>query len=266
MSVKPPDLHVHTHYSCDCHSTMLEMCRAALSAGVTEIGFTEHYDLIPEDPCFAYFDMGTWWQELERHRNEFAGELTIYAGIELGEPHRYLKEMKGVLDDYPWDYALGSLHWVGDELIFDRDYFTREPDAAYREYFLELGEMAEIATFDILAHMDVVKRFGFDLYGEFDPARYETEIRAVLHTIADRGLALEVNSSQLRRSVARSAPDRPVIDWFLDEGGRWVTLGSDAHEPAHIGHGLERGLTLVKSAGFEGVARFVQRVPEMSDA
>lgn len=266
MPMKPPDLHVHTRFSCDCHSTMLEMCHAALTSGVTEIGFTEHYDLIPSDPCFDFFNISGWWQELEHHRKEFAGDLTIYAGIELGEPHRYKEEMQAVLEQYPWDYALGSLHWVGDELIFDRDYFSREPDAAYRGYFHELREMAETAQFDILAHMDIIKRFGFDIYGVFDPARYEAEIRAVLSAIAERGLALEINSSQLRRSVAQSSPDRPVIDWFFEEGGRWVTLGSDAHEPAHVGHGLETGLAAALSAGFEGVARFRQGVPKPSEA
>lgn len=264
--MKPPDLHIHTRFSCDCHSNMRDMCRAALAANLTEIGFTEHYDLIPADPCFEFFDFAGWWQELERNREEFAGTLTIYAGIELGEPHLFKEEMRSVLEDYAWDYALGSLHWVGNELIFDRAYFDREPDTAYREYFLELREMAETAPFDILAHMDVIKRFGFDIYGSFDPARYETEIRAVLRAIGDRGLALEVNSSQLRRSVAQSSPDRPVIDWFFEEGGRWVTLGSDAHEPAHVGHGLETGLAASQKAGFESVARFRQRIPEPSEA
>jgi histidinol-phosphatase (PHP family) len=243
---------------------MLEMCRAAVGTGLTEIGFTEHFDLIPADPCFNFFDISAWWQELEHQRAEFEGKLTIFAGIELGEPHRYKEEMQAVLEEYPWDYALGSLHWVGDQLIFDRDYFSREPDAAYRTYFLELRKMSETAPFDILAHMDVVKRFGFDIYGEFEPTRYEAEIRAVLRTIADRGLALEVNSSQLRRAVAQSSPDRPVLDWFFDEGGRWITLGSDAHEPLHVGHGLEAGLGAALDAGFEGVARFQQRAPELS--
>jgi histidinol-phosphatase (PHP family) len=112
--------------------------------------------------------------------------------------------------------------------------------------------------------MDVIKRFGFDIYGGFEPVRYESEIRAVLSAIANRGLAIEINSSQLRRAVAQSSPDRPVIDWFLEEGGRWITLGSDAHEPDHVGHGLEAGLAAARSAGFEGVARFRQRVPELA--
>jgi histidinol-phosphatase (PHP family) len=115
---------------------MLEMCQSAVEAGVLEIGFTDHYDLIPADPCFNFFDLAAWWQELERCRHQFADSLTIFAGIELGEPHRYKDEMQAVLDEYPWDYSLGSLHWVGNELIFDQAYFKREPDEAYRAYFL----------------------------------------------------------------------------------------------------------------------------------
>jgi len=262
--VIPPDLHTHTNFSCDCRSTMAQMCRAAVANGVTEIGFSEHFDLIPQDPCYAFFDIPSWWAELERCRKLFEGSLTVYAGIELGEPHRFEKEMRQLLAEYPWDYALGSLHWVGEELIFGQKYFQKPADEAYRRYFRELREMAETADFDILAHMDVVKRFGFEAYGPLDIHRYESEIRAVLRAIAVRSIALEVNTSPLRRSVQQTAPTRPVIDWFLEEGGRWVTLGSDAHEPDHVGHELHAALVSVQAAGFSGVARFRSRLPELA--
>jgi len=243
---------------------MAQMCRAAVANGVTEIGFSEHFDLIPQDPCYAFFDIPSWWAELERCRKLFEGSLTVYAGIELGEPHRFEKEMRQLLAEYPWDYALGSLHWVGEELIFGQKYFQKPADEAYRRYFRELREMAETADFDILAHMDVVKRFGFEAYGPLDIHRYESEIRAVLRAIAVRSIALEVNTSPLRRSVQQTAPTRPVIDWFLEEGGRWVTLGSDAHEPDHVGHELHAALVSVQAAGFSGVARFRSRLPELA--
>jgi histidinol-phosphatase (PHP family) len=260
-----PDLHTHTNFSCDCQATMVEMCRSAVAKGIAELGFTEHFDLIPQDPCFAYFDLSGWWAELERCRELFQGELTIYAGIELGEPHRHAEQMRRLLAEHPWDYALGSLHWVGEELIFDRNYFRKSPDEAYRSYFHELKVMAETADFDVLAHLDVVKRFGFEAYGPFEVTRYEAEIRAVLQAIAGRGLGLEINTSPLRRSVQQTSPAQPVIDWFFEEGGRWLTLGSDAHEPQHVGHELQAALQSAQAAGFAAAARYRTRRPSLAD-
>ncbi len=235
------------------------MCLGAIANGITRLGFTEHFDLLPVDPCFNYLNLEGWWEELRRCRSLFSGQLTLLAGIELGEPHRYPDQIRRLLADHPWDYALGSLHWVGDELIFDREYFRRLPDRAYRDYFAELGQMAADADFDILAHMDVVKRLGFDVYGQYHAERYEPEIRLVLHTLAERGLALEINTGQLRRPVGESSPASPVLEWFHQEGGRWVTLGSDAHQPDHIGFRLQSAAESARAAGFEHVAWFEQR-------
>ena len=254
-----PDLHIHTDFSCDCQTSMAEMCRAAITVGLSEIDFSDHYDLIPQDPCFDFFRAEAWWEELERCRVEFGPTLTIRAGVELGEPHRFPKEIAALLSAFPWDYSLGSLHWVGEELIFREEYFRRSPDLAFREYFHELDRMAAEAEFDILAHLDVIKRLGFEQYGFYDPASYEEEIRRVLHTCAQRGRALEINTSPLRRSVNQTAPEPPALTWFAEEGGRWITFGSDAHQPEHIGHALELVTSAARQAGYESLATFEAR-------
>jgi histidinol-phosphatase (PHP family) len=254
---------MHSDFSCDCRAPMADMCRAAVTLGLTEIGFSDHFDLMPLDPCYDYFRVEAWWNELERCRAEFSPALTIRAGVELGEPHRFGDQIASLLSSFPWDYSLGSLHWVGEELIFRPQYFQRSPDLAFREYFHELNRMAAEAEFDILAHLDVIKRLGFEQYGFYDAASYEEEIRAVLRTCVQRGRALEINTSTLRRSVNQTAPETWVLDWFAEEGGRWVTFGSDAHQPEHIGFGLEQVSGAARQAGYDGLATFEGRTPRL---
>ena len=55
---------------------MADMCRAAIARGLPEIGFTEHYDLHPDEPNRDWFRLEPWLVELERCRAEFAGLLT----------------------------------------------------------------------------------------------------------------------------------------------------------------------------------------------
>ena len=257
----PQDYHIHTQFSCDSHASMNEMCRAALEIGISEIGICDHYDLLPEDPCYDYFKPDAWWKTLEQCRTDFKGLLHIRAGIELGEPHRFLRATQDILQQYPWDLALGSLHWVGDELVFHRSYFNQPAEDAYRAYFHELYNMVTQADFDVLAHMDIVKRYGFDEYGEYMPRKYEADIRAVLRAVAQKDIALEVNTSTLRRPIHQTTPSPEILTWFHEEGGKWVTLGSDAHRPENVGAGLEKAYSFVRDAGFNYLAGFKGRQP-----
>lgn len=258
-SVIPHDYHVHTDFSCDCQTSMADMCRSAVERGVCEVGFTEHLDLVPEDSCYAFFQVDAWWEELERCRETYEGVLTLRAGIEVGEPHRFAETIAPLLDRFPWDYALGAVHWVGPALIWDKAYYSREPDDAYRAYFGETHKAVLSGSMDVLAHMDIVKRYGVEMYGPYDPRRYEPEIRQVLRACALADMALEVNTSALRRPIDELSPEATVLAWFREEGGRWVSLGSDAHLPEHVAFGFERAMAAVRAAGFDHLVRFERR-------
>ncbi|OGT27507.1 MAG: hypothetical protein A2Z17_06750, partial [Gammaproteobacteria bacterium RBG_16_66_13] len=235
------------------------MCRAAVEVGLGEIGFTEHADEDPADDCRGFFRVDEWWKEIDRCRARFGEALRIRAGIEIGEPHRYPAYASALLSAHPWDFVLASLHWVGGLLVFDQAYFRRSEALAYGAYFEELAVMAEAAEFDVLAHADIVKRYGFHAYGPFEPEKYETNIRRALRALAQREKALEINTGTLRRPVGETSPAHTFLQWFLEEGGRWVTVGSDAHEPTDVGRDLASAAAQVRQAGFPGLARLEAR-------
>ncbi len=263
----PYDYHIHTHFSCDCDASMQQMCQAAVKHGIPEIGISDHLDFHPKDECCNYFKVDAWWEELERCRASFEGSLVIRAGIEIGEPHRFSESVNPLLERYPWDYCLGSLHWVEDLCVFDRKYFNRSAADAYRGYFTELLNVVTQGDIDVLAHFDIVKRYGYDIYGRYDPNPWEKEIRPVLRKCAQRGIALEVNSGTLRRMIGETSPQQTIITWFKEEGGRWLTLGSDAHQPDHIGFEFASCISTIREAGFDVLARFESRqaVPILLD-
>lgn len=256
----PQDYHMHSNFSPDCDIPMATMCQAAIDAGIPEIGFTEHYDLYPREEARDWFRPDPWWQELNRCRQQFAGQLTIRAGIEIGEPHLFQEESKTMLATYPFDYALGSLHWVGTESVFDRNYFTqRRPDEAWTLFYEELAQMTALGGFDILSHFDVPMRVGFDVYGSYDPTRYESLIRPVLQNCIDHGIALDLNTAALRRKANQLTPGLQILRWYAEMGGERVTLGSDAHRPVNIGMKLDHAMELARAAGISHVTQFCQR-------
>jgi histidinol-phosphatase (PHP family) len=235
---------------------MTVMCRAAVDAGIDEIGFSEHYDSHPADECTGFFRVGEWWDEFQRCKSEFQDVLRLKAGLEISEPHQYPAAVNSILDAHPWDYTIGSLHWIEDEIIFDDPYFDRSPEEAYESYFLELHRMVATGRFNIIGHFDIVKRYGFQHYGAFDITAYENLIRPILKTLAERGLTLEVNTVTLRRSIQEPSPNSRVLSWFKEEGGRWISLGSDAHHATDVGANLEDAIQMIQSAGFNELVSF----------
>ncbi|MBI4771632.1 MAG: histidinol-phosphatase HisJ family protein [Chloroflexi bacterium] len=258
----PHDYHLHTRFSCDCKAEMAEMCRSAIEKGIPEIGFTEHYDLHPAESCRDWFRPEAWWDELESCRAQFAGQLVIRAGVELGEPHIFPAECRSLLARYPFDYCLGSLHWVGPDSIFDRDYFERTPmDEGYRRFFTELERMTRVGGFDVLSHFDVVLRHGVRFWGAYDPTRYEDWIRPVLENCIRQGIALDLNTAVVRRFAAQLTPGVRILTWYREMGGERLTLGSDSHRPENVGADLDRAIAAAREAGFTQLTRFEARRP-----
>ena len=258
-----PDYHLHSNFSCDAHESVESMCRRALELGLGEIGISDHCDHHPLDECSGFFKPQAWWAAIEACRDLFGSSLTIRAGLEFGEPHLFKTEAVSLLRSYPWDYVLGSLHWVGNLTVFTPEYFEQPAELVYRAYFIELYELVVEGEFDILAHMDIVKRYGFDSFGAFDPRPFEGEIRAVLDALARSGRALEVNTSTLRRPVAEPSPTRVLLRWFREAGGRLVTFGSDAHKAEDLGAGWQQAAAEMRHAGFMEYAVYDQRQAEL---
>lgn len=240
---------------------MTAMCQSALERGITEIAFTEHFDGHPLDICRHYYQPAQYFERLAAARERFAPQgLAIRAGVELGEPHIYHAEQVPVLDQYPYDIVLGSLHWIGNDNVFDRDYFrTHDLKSVLEAYFTELEQVVRAGGFDVLAHADVFKRAAFGVYGPQDTTNWEDWVRPVWQACIETGIGIEINTAPLRRGVPEVHPGPAMLRWYREMGGEILTLGSDAHQPDHVGWALEDAVDLARAAGFERVAIFEGR-------
>ena len=258
----PHDYHMHSTFSCDCKASMADMCAAAVEKGIPEIGFTEHYDLAAGelDGCRDYFRLEPWAAELERQRAAFAGRLTVRAGIEIGEPHIFAEQARALLARYPFDYVLGSLHWIGPDSVFDSAYFRAHPEPeAFQLFYEELARMTAVADFDSLSHFDVPVRTAFDIYGRYAALEHLDYLRPVLRNCVERGLALDLNTAALRRRAAVLTPGLDILREYVALGGERITLGSDAHRPQHVGYGLDMALQIAREAGLRYVTQYEGR-------
>jgi histidinol-phosphatase (PHP family) len=255
------DYHVHSDASCDSHASMAAMCRAAMVLGITEIAFTEHLDLHPLDSCTNYYRVDDYFSKLDEARRIFAPlGLTIRAGVEVGEYHIYHEMVRPVLEARPYDVVLGSLHWIGNDMVFDRPYFAAHPpEETIPAYFTELLKMVRFGEFDVLAHADVFKRVAFTIYGHYDAGQWEDLIRPVWQACIEQGIGIEINTASLRREIAQIHPSLDALRWYHDMGGERLTFGSDGHHPDHVGYGFGVARELARAAGFRRVCCYENR-------
>jgi len=259
----PHDYHMHSIFSEDGASSPEKMCRQAIKLGIPEIGFTEHWDVGPYEKNPRFFQPEPWYDELERLRDQFAGKLTIRAGIEIAEPHLYPQPAAEVLRRAPFDYVLGSVHFVGPHFMFDEAYFrAHTADEVYRAYFAEVETLLQVGDFDILAHLDVPVRTAKPIIG-YDPTRYKDQISHILRMVIDRNLALDVNAAGLRKVAQNLMPDPLILKWYAGMGGVQVTLGSDAHQSDQVGLHLDAALEAIRTAGISNVTQFERRLAKL---
>jgi histidinol-phosphatase (PHP family) len=266
---RPPDNHVHTHFSWDTAetSTMARACERAVAQGLPALAFTEHLDFtvwLDEDRATADglldrhpaqqtpIDVDGYFAELEECRERFP-ELRIWSGVETGEPHLFAASVAAHLRDAPVDRVLGSLHSLADDgrLVGVTRLLWSDPAGTMRRYLAELVDMIESSdVFQVLAHCDFPRRYWPGGAHKYVEKGFEEEYRAVFRALASSGRALEINTSSPLASADQ-------FRWFHEQGGGAVSFGSDAHQPGRVGDAFDLAVDVVEAAGFRpGKDRF----------
>ncbi len=194
----------------------------------------------------------------------YAGKLEICAGIELGQPHHHPETARRVLEQCEYDCVLASVHYLRDRRDFYfLDYITEnDPYEVYSSYLDEVAEVVDMGCFDSLAHIQYPLRYIIGRSGiEFDESRYYDKYDAILSELARKEKALEINTAGGRKNPY-IVPDEYILRRFRELGGRYITLGSDAHRAEGVGGSFDKGVALAKAAGFDRVVYFVKHQPK----
>ena len=166
--------------------------------------------------------------------------------------------MAEVLARHPWDYVIGSVHYIGawgfDNPEYVDEYERRDPGSLYRHYYALVEGVARSGLFDSVGHLDLPKKFGHR-----DPHGQEagSAARRALQTIAGLGLSLDFNTAGWRKPVAEAYPS-PELTRAAAELGIPFVLGSDAHRPEEVGHRFAEAEAAVRAAGGR-IVRYVGR-------
>jgi histidinol-phosphatase (PHP family) len=264
------DLHVHTWRCRHADGLAEEYVRAASASGVTILGFTEH---LPMDPVFAASVPGAAGYampavELDAYVEEVRQAAAV--GRELGVEVLLAAEADVVpasvahsaalIAEYPFDYVLGSVHFIGEWAFDDPDRIDRydawTPMKLWERYFDELILAAGAGLVDVMAHADLVKKFR----GRPDEP-VEHLYSTAAEAFAQAGVAVEINTAGLRKPCRELYPDVRFLR-SLHRSGVGITLGSDAHRPSEVGADMDAALASARDAGYRSALVYRGRQPE----
>lgn len=279
-------LHLHPHHPTPWSPPMGEYppgyidryVETALERGSTEIGFTEHLYRCYESESI----LGKWWERdpnpvlaaeieqivtternlsLERYVEVVVAAkdrgLPVKLGLEVDFQPGTEEGILELLTPYPFDYLIGSVHWVGawwpDRKRGMEEYDRIGDRPAYEKYFAAETALAESGLVDVLAHADFVKRAGGRPY--HPPVDlYEKVVLAA----AASGTAVEVSSAGLRQPIQEIYPAPLFLEMF-NRAGVAITLASDAHRPEDTAWELAEIVAEARKAGYTHHLRFDAR-------
>ncbi len=258
------DYHIHTKNSGDGKSTIYEVCESAINKGIEEIAITEHFEPISTDRDYKFYKPQACRDEVNRVKEMYRGKLKIKMGVELGQPHLFLDNASSVLSATSFDYVIGSAHKLpGDTDVSQLDYNKISSKDACELYINQITQLVNLADFDCVGHLDLIKRYSFNIYKRRITLLEQYELlEEVLKLIISKGRGIEINTSGLRQAPGETMPGLDVIKLYRELGGEILTIGSDAHKAADVGEGIQESIEIAREAGFSYITVFSDRKPE----
>lgn len=251
------DYHMHTPLCGHAVGTPEEYARQAIAAGLEEIGFSDHAPFVHmRDPkvTMAPEELPQYYQMIEAVREKYHNELRIKVAIEADFIPGYEEKTKAILADYPYDYIIGSVHFIKDWGFDDPDQRAKwdesDVNQVYRDYFALLCQAAASGMFHIMAHVDLVKKFGARPTEDMS-----AEVTQCAEVFKETGMVVEINTSGWRKPCKEQYPALEHLRIYAAHGVP-LTFGSDAHTPQDVGADFKKAYALALEAGFTEYVQF----------
>ena len=124
------DSHMHTRFSTDSKMKMDEAVAKGkeLNIGIT---ITDHMDILYPEPKAFVFDVEQYFSDYNQYRSE-----NVLLGIEIGMRSDCLEENCRIVEKYPFDYVIGSVHVIDNIDLYAADFYQqRTKQEVYQQYF-----------------------------------------------------------------------------------------------------------------------------------
>ncbi|WP_180900278.1 histidinol-phosphatase [Martelella soudanensis] len=261
----------HSGEFCDhASSSLQQVVQAAIDEGFTHYGLSEHcpryreQDLYPGEERLGIEGLIRAFEGYVIRafalREEYARHIELLVGFETEKlpPENWLEAMLSLKSAHPFDYVVGSVHDINGRWV---DYSPQETsrlaedlggtEALQLAYFRSVTDMVEQLRPDIVAHLDLVRKFEPPGFSFSD--RVAKEIERLLDAIQAYGGVIDVNCAAFRNGYGPVYP-LPQILSRARQMGIPATFGDDSHGVDTVGVGLEQSRQAICAAGYSQIS------------
>ncbi len=242
------DSHMHSKFSTDSDMNILDAIAVGKEKNIGII-ITDHMDLDYPIIDEFKFDIPSYFDEYEKYRSD-----KVKLGIEIGLTTNTVLENEKIAKSYDFDFVLGSIHAVRGLDIYEeyvhQGYNKKEFFTYYFEDMLKCVQLHD--NFDALSHIDYPCRYCKFDNKEILVSEFKDILSEILITLINKGKVLELNTTRLHIPEANKAL-RDIYKLYRDLGGKYITLGSDAHSHLKINNNFDLALEFIEDLGLKGV-------------
>jgi histidinol-phosphatase (PHP family) len=255
------DYHLHTPRCKHAKGPLEAYVERACQLGLRQVGFADHNPLpnrLAADVRMEEAELDDYVADVLRLRDRYRDQIEVLLGIEMDYIEGLESYCEKMIARYPWDYILGSIHYLDAECRISSwpRAFTGDAVALYGRYFELVRKLTRSGLCDVVAHFDVAKRSGRSI-----PAALAGDLWRTLTEIARADLCLEINTSGHRHpelTHPETYPSLPIIEQAILLKIP-LMVNSDAHEPAQVGLKFAEMAGLLRRHRCGSVATFRKR-------
>ena len=205
------DMHMHSIYSYDGQMRLKQMVERGKKLNLKYMAFTEHLEF-NQITIKQFLNRYQLYKEELEQLQECNPEITLIKAVEISNLELYLKELES-LNKLDLDYIIGSNH------ILPKNNSEKE----ILNYYKKILTIIKNGGIDTIGHLDYLRR-------KVDDNNIDNGIiEEIFKELIKRKIALEINTSAIRRKGLDSFPSQIKLDLYKKLGGNIVTIGSDAH-------------------------------------
>ncbi len=223
------NLHTHTKRCNHASGEDREYVEAAICAGMTVLGFTDHCpQFFPTGGYYSSFRMlpdqaAEYAESVRALQKEYAADIRILLGFETEYYPETFDKLTAFIRPLRLDYMIMGQHFIGNEYDECRCYPVAEgkKETYLEQYVRQVKDGLRTGAFTYLAHPDNVCYCG-------DPVYYAQQMTDLCRFAKELDVPLEYN---LLGYINRGCYPNPEFWRIAAETGNKVVLGYDAHSP-----------------------------------
>jgi len=255
------DYHMHTPLCRHAEGWPIEYAKVAIDKGIPEIGFSDHNPMPGDfdDWRMADSDFPRYLDLISEAQDTFTKDLVIRLGLECDFIENEESWIEKLSVRAEFDYLIGSVHYLEAGWAVDdpnpkwKHRWEGSIEKIWEQYWNLYSQCASSGLFDILAHPDLVKKFGHRPAGDLKRF-YEP----VIDIIASNKVAIELSTAGLRKPCAEMYPSVEFLELAF-QADIPIVISSDAHRPEEVGFDFDSAIELARGVGYTHTARFEKR-------